>query len=165
MASSSNRRVVLRKFLTALRRKRCWSVLAGPGTGSMVTLAFGKRVPRPRPISNPTLTEEQNRFDGELKLFLKDAAWRIDGKRGPVCSSTDNNKRGGPMLRGLNRLVGKKVTSATVAGTAADLTISFSGGLRLLVFSVQTNSEDEEDNYSIHGRVGTVAVGPKGKLA
>jgi hypothetical protein len=130
----------------------------------MVTLDFGKRVRRARPIKNPMLTAEQRDFDAEITVFLKDAAWRIDSKQEPICSSSDSNERGGPMLSGLHRLVGKKVNSTSVSAPAGDLKIVFAGGVRLLVFCVQTDESSNADNYSIRNQSGAVVVGPKGRI-
>lgn len=86
------------------------------GAGSMVSLAFGEKLQRKRPLRNPTLSPEQRKFDGEFVLFVKDSAWRVLSENNKViCTSDDNNESGGPMLSGLNQLIGSYVFSINVA--------------------------------------------------
>jgi len=130
----------------------------------MATMDFGKRVPRPSPIRNPVLTREQREFEGEVTFFLQHAAWRIDRYERAICSSSDTNDLKGPMLRGLRRLLNKRVASVAILGMAGDLRIEFEGGFRLLVFCIQTNADDDTDNYSVHDSERVVAMGPKGRV-
>jgi hypothetical protein len=39
--------------LKILPGKTCWSFIGGSGTGSMVSLDFGEKVPRKKPVGNP----------------------------------------------------------------------------------------------------------------
>lgn len=163
--SKGNEISTLKRAIASLVGKSCWSIVAGRGTGSMATLAFGRRIQRSHPLKNPTLTPDEQNFDGEISLFLKDAAWRLDDSSGPICSSTDSNESGGAMLTGLRNLLNKKVDLAKIVSPAGDLTIRFDGGMTLFAFCVQTNVCDEEDNYCVFTLKRIIVVGPKGQIA
>lgn len=64
-------------FFDALIGKRCWSIIAGPGTGSMASLAFGEKIRRSRPLRNPTLSSDQRELDGEFVVFVKGSEWSM----------------------------------------------------------------------------------------
>ena len=53
--------------------------LGGEWHGSHFILDLGEKVPRDYRIENPTLTEVQRTFRGELSLFVE-CAWRLDSK-------------------------------------------------------------------------------------
>lgn len=164
MASTKATLAVLKQYLRSLSKKKCWSVVAGSSTGSMVTLDFGDRIPRKRPMKNPNLSPEQRGFVGEFSMYLQDAAWRLDGRRGPICSSSDDNDLDGPMVTGLRQLKGRVVKEARIRNSVGDLELAFNGEHVLHVFCVQTNSEDDVDNYSLYAKRKIVSVGPKARI-
>lgn len=110
-----------------------WSVVAGPGTGSVFKLNLGGRVPLPVPVRNPTLTEEERTYRGEYRLFVE-CAWRIETEEGVLCTWTDPNEVGGQMLKGLHALVGQPVTRVELAAPFLDLLVEFGGRYRLRMF-------------------------------
>jgi hypothetical protein len=144
--------------------KNCWAFSAGAGTGSMVVLDFGKKVPRTPVLTNPNLTEDQRRFTGEAFLFLQHAAWRLDSQTEIICGSTDSNELEGPMVHGLRRLVSTKAKAVYILSPFLDLLIEFEGGIVLTVFCDQTNLEDESDNYSLHVNRTAFVVATRSKL-
>ncbi len=148
-----------RANLNLLVSKECWSFIAGPGTGSFVTLDFGPKVPRRTPLKNKTLTQEQREYRGEISLFVE-CSWRIDSGTEVVCSSQDDNEPGGEMLQGLKLLTGEKVEEVNVFPPALDLVLKLTGGFSLRLFCDQTN----EDNYSLFSQNSVFVVGGCGKL-
>ncbi|WAC20021.1 hypothetical protein OVA24_01340 [Luteolibacter sp. SL250] len=126
----------------------CWAFIAGSGTGSMVTLDFGGKVARLRPLKNRHVSEDARNYKGEYCLFLQHCAWRIESADEVICSSSSSNHHGGPMLRGLQRLIGQRVSEATVHAPSFDLVLQFGNGLRLSIFCVV--GIDDWDNYTFH---------------
>lgn len=152
-------------FLRLLPGKNCWSIIAGPGTGSMVSIALGRQIPRQRPIKNPTLSALQREFDGEFKVFIQDADWRLEDRGEAICSNEDTNDADGPMLSGLNRLVGKTVVSAAPLGKGGDFELIFDENLRLLVLCASSSdASDDGANYSLHDLEKVVAVIGNGQV-
>lgn len=134
-----------------------WSVVAGPGTGSVFKLSLGGRVPLPVPVRNPTLTEEERTYQGEYRLFVE-CAWRIETDDGVLCTWTDENTVGGRMLEGLRALVGQPVTRVEVAGPFLDLLVEFGGRFRLRMFC------DREPCYHIVTPAGGYGIPRPGQL-
>lgn len=148
--------VALRQVLEAIVNKPCWGVIAGPGTGSHISLDFGGKQPRERPLKNPHLTDDQQRFEGEYVLYVT-CTWRLQLRDRVICSSTSSNAKDGPLQKGLGRLVDDIVNQVSVGPPAFDVEIRFQSGLVLLVFCDISNDEDE-DNYSIFCPQGILTV-------
>jgi hypothetical protein len=147
-------------FFDRLRKlvgRKCWGFVAGSGTGSMVALDFGGRVPRRQRLQNSCLTSEQQRFTGEYSLFVS-CSWRLDGHDTVLCGCEDSNVEGGPMLTGLRSLVGQMVIAVEISPQGCDLVFVFGNGLSLRVFCEHTDNEEQDDNYSffVPGLVYTV---------
>ena len=153
-----------RKKLEQLIGKKCWSSIAGEGTGSHVSINFGKKVKMKEELSNKNLSEEERKYDGEIILFLDDCAWRLDSNKEVICSSTDDNRKGAPMLKGLEKLIDQKVISFDLYEPGYDLTLEFTNSLKLKLFCDQTNSFDEADNYFIFIGDFVYTVGTRSKL-
>jgi len=145
--------------LQGLRGKECWNFGGGPGTGSMMTLDFGKKALWPVNSIKTGLTPAKQRFRGEISVYVQFAAWRLESKSAVVCSSTSSNHEGGPMQTGMAQVVGRRVQTVELSHPGLDLTIEFEGGLWLRVFCDQTNTEDESDNYSVHLQDRVYSVG------
>ena len=151
------------EFLTDLRKLHgleCWGVLAGEGTGSQVTLDFGRKIERARPLRNPNLPESLRHFKGEFGVFIQNCAWRLDSDR-IVCSSKTPNDNQGAMVRGLRMLIGQHVVTTTAMLPGHDLVIEFSKAHTLRLFCDCFDQERDGDNYSLHSldRVFTVNAG------
>jgi len=144
-----NHGLELAETLKGLQHKKCWCAVGGPGTGSMIHLHFGDKIPRSKPLSNPHLTPEVQNFEGEIGLFIQFAAWRIDTKSSVICSSTTSNELDGPFGAGLQLILDKPVVKAEVSFPGLDIRIEFAGGVFLTVFCDQTNIVDENCNYSV----------------
>lgn len=133
--------------LMILIGKECWSIVAGKGTGSVVSIDFGIKIARKRPLRNTLLSDEQRQFEPELSLFVK-CAWRINSDKNIICSSTDSNSNDGPMVNGLKMLVGHKVKSIDIEYPALDLKIIFDNDLRFYIFCNETNIDNNHSNYT-----------------
>jgi hypothetical protein len=150
----------LRHALRSLSGKECWSFIGGPGTGSMMTLDFGRKVAKAVRLPNPMLSPDQQCFDGEISLYVEFASWRFESSTAVICSSTSSNQERGPMQAGMEQVVGRRVKSTDLTCPGLDLTIEFEGSLWLRIFCDQTNTVERSDNYSLHLRDGTYVVGP-----
>ena len=121
---------LIEDFFAVLVGKVCWAATAG--FGSMVSLKFGEKILRPRPISNPNLPEDVRNFDAEFVVFVDGGArWTINNGDVVVCTNDDNNERGGPMDLGVNLLVGKRLLSVHLAKDYLVLTLNFDDDLCL----------------------------------
>jgi hypothetical protein len=140
----SQSRTSVSDALNSLRQLSCWSVIAGPGTGSGVLLQFGTPVPRKSPIRNPTLTEFERTHDSPYSLMIS-CPWRLERGKLLLSDSSDDNDADGPMLSSLSRMKDQSITSATLDWSRGDLTILFGDGLALFVMpSLSSESEGDE---------------------
>jgi hypothetical protein len=146
-----------------LRGKSCWAAIAGRGTGSAIDLHFGSKVPRERPLSNPTLTEEERRFEGEVSIYIT-CAWRLDSKSSVVSGWLDGGETVDEMVKGLKSIVGHRAEAVEIQKPAWDLKIKFDNDLTLMVFADQTNVLDRDDNYSVFVGTKGFTVGTRGEL-
>ena len=154
LSNSSVQEQELEAVILGLRLKRCWAVIAGRGTGSAIDLHFGAKVPRKRPLTNPTLGDEERRFEGETSIYLT-CAWRLDDKSKVVSGWLDGGETVEEMVRGLKSLVGNTVEAIEIQSPAWDLKITFDSGITLTIFADQTSLVDNDDNYSVfHGLQG-----------
>lgn len=126
-------------------------------------LDLGGEVPRSEPISNPTLSDRQRRFEGEYCVFIQ-CAWRIELDDEVVCGSGDDTSPGGPMATAARMMLNRRVVQVDVSGPAFDLTLGFDGGLVLKLFCDQTNVEANDLNYSMTVGRTTASIGPRGRL-
>jgi hypothetical protein len=141
-----------------------WGVVAGAGTGSMVSLQFGEKYLRAKPVKNPTLDPIIREYEGKWSLFIRDAAWRLDSEEKVLCSSRSNNQAGAEMLQGLHQITNALVSDVRLSKPGGDLLLTFSNGLELTVFCDCMN-EDEGDNYWVFAPSFIFTVKPKGELA
>jgi hypothetical protein len=159
MATTEGNR--LRALLDRLPGRRCIGCV--PGAGSYVHLELEPRKPRQRPLTNPHLSEEQRQGEAEYGLFVR-SVWRLDSPEAVVCGAWDDNQADGPMLRGLERLVGETVASYDLGEPGLDLVLRFANGWSWHIFCDQVNDRDRRDNYSVYGPEGTLIVGTKSQL-
>lgn len=143
--------------------RRCIGFSAGEGTGSVVSLEFEPRRPRQRPLTNPSLTEEQRAGDSEYALFVE-CAWRLDGPHQVICGAWDDNSPRGTMLSGLRGLLEHNVESYRLSEPGSDLEIRFDNGWIFRAFCDQVNEEEENDNYSVFCPGKILIVGTKSRL-
>lgn len=152
-----------KQVLHALNGLECWSITAGIGTGTVLLMSFGKRIPQKKPIDNSCLTEEQRNFEGEYKLFVT-SFWRIDSLSEVVRGCLDESEGyevGGPTLSALDRITNQIVTQVVCDEPSLDLKIKFENGLWLNVFCLEPHNEDSDrytENYHLADLTHTYCV-------
>jgi hypothetical protein len=149
--------------LRRLEGLECWGVAVGEGSGSHVTLHFGRKKERERALEDASLPEVLRRFEAQFALFVENCAWRLDADE-MICSSKSPNHDEGPMRRGLRLLAGQRVIGAAVTAPANDLVVEFSGGYWLRLFCDCFDLEEDGDNYSFHSDRGASVVRAGGML-
>jgi hypothetical protein len=164
MAPEDRDTLSLRKALSELLDKPCWRVKYGTGTGSMLSMEFGKRIPStvklPARLANKSSTIEH----GEIGIFIKHCSWRIEADDKVVCTSTSDNTIGQAGDLGTALLCKQQIISVDLDFPSYDLDIRFTGGVHLRVFCDQANGVEASDNYSIHMESITFVVGPMSQL-
>ena len=150
---------VLHTVLESLHGLECWSVIAGAGTGSVVSLGFGAQLPARRFSSNPKLTLEERQFEPEYSIYVE-AAWRLEDEE-EVLVTWSEAACGEAWLKELQKLRGLEVESTELGAVGLDLKIHFEGGLTYSVFCDQ-GADDE--NYSLFTPQHVVTVGPRSRL-
>ena len=122
--------------LYRLVNQRCSGYVGGRPTGSIITLDFAGSGPTPK---RPTSTG--------LSSLMIWCGWRLEDQYGVICDWNDSNEKGGPMLRGLDQIVGRVVTAIDVTSPAWDLVMTFGNSLRLHVFCDQCRNEKCCEDY------------------
>ena len=148
----------LSRALETFVGRTCLGHTAGGSAGSHVSLEFEPRVPRLRPLTNPALSEEQRLTEAEYAVFVL-CTWRLDSEDKVICGAWDDNSEGGPMLRGLDQLIGKKLEAFSLTKPGLDLELRFAGA-SFRIFCDNVSEVDMEDNYSVFlpGEIFTVAA-------
>ena len=140
--------------------KKCWAVVAGAGTGSIVHLGFGKKKLRARPLTNPHLSKDEQMFDAEIGLMIY-CSWRLSKSGKILCGWTDSNESGGDMLKGLSLLRDKQVIDIHIGKIGYDLNIYFDDNICLQLFCDVT---DNYDNYIFYIDNAAYTIGLKSRL-
>lgn len=151
------------KELLQFKGLKCWSVVAGIGSGSRVGLDFGGKIKRRRPLKNQMISEEARLYKGEFSLFLEDCTWRLESQERVMCSSKSENAEGGEMLSELRSLIGLTVNEFQVFPLSHDLILEFDRKLLLRAFCDCVDEEDG-DNYTIFTPSDSFTIGPKGGI-
>ncbi len=152
-----------RSVLEQLVGRSCWGFAAGSGTGSVVSLQIGEKVPHKLQLTNRHISEDLRRFSGEFVILIE-CVWRLDSKSKIVTGAWDDNRRDGPMLKGLDRIVGRKIERIEIVEPGLDLNLWFENGLVLRVFCDQINEIDATDNYSVFTPALIYCVGERSGL-
>jgi hypothetical protein len=114
-----------------------WGIAAGEGTGPLVTLHFGDKLPRLRPLDNPTLAPDLRTHEGEFVLFIK-CRWTIEHNKHKLADDGSSPRPGGAMQRALRRLLNRPVKEVNFRTKA--VSVEFTGHLGLHIYpQTQTN--------------------------
>lgn len=145
-----------------LNGKICWSIIGG-SERSDISIKFGKKIPRKKPIPNIHLTDDEKLYEGEYS-FLIECTWRLESNDKVLHSWMDASPQNKLLQKRLKRLINSKVKKVEVSLPFYDLSIYFSNSLCLKIFCDQTT--DEYDNYSFYtpGKVYTVGCCSKLKF-
>lgn len=158
--------MITENFIDSLEEivnKKCWGFVAGEGTGSVVSLDFGQKFKRVRPLKNIKLSEDLRFYDAEYS-FLINCSWRFDSQSKIICSSKDSNHKDGPMEKGLERILNKTIISVNVTPPAYDLTLKLSEGFSFKFFCDETSAFEVFDNYSYYTPTHVFTVANKSKI-
>jgi hypothetical protein len=142
--------------------RRCIGYKAGGAAGSHVSLELEPRVKRPRPLTHPALSEEQ-RLTEASHAILVSCAWRLDSESKVICGAWDDNSPGGPMLTGLDQLIGSRLISFTLTPPGLDLELRFEGA-SFRVFCDNVNAIDGDDNYVLFLPEESVTVAVRSRI-
>lgn len=85
-------------LLTRFIALPCWAVVAGKGTGSMVSLAFGNKIPRDSPLTNNKLADDYRHNTSDYSIFLEHASWLLEKGDLEICSCHSDNSNDGVMV-------------------------------------------------------------------
>ena len=153
----------IKSCVELLKGKRCWSIIAGAGTGSVVNLGFGDKKEKTKPLTNPELTEEQRNFDPEIEIMIH-CSWRLLSSGSIICGWRDSNESDGDMLNGLHLLKDKKVVGVKLTEVVYDLEICFEDNIYIQLFCDQTNDYEADENFTLFMNPGSCTVGLKSSL-
>lgn len=141
--------------------KTCWACVAGSPMGTIIHLHLGAKVPRPRPLDNPHLSEDLRVCEGEYALFVA-SGWRLDSPTHVICGSGDDSYD--TMLPGLKRLVGLTIRGVKIDRPGLDVVATFESGLKLVVFCDETAIDETIVNYHFVMQAHTYVVGSRSIL-
>lgn len=80
----------VRDALSELVNLPCWGIIAGKGSGSVVSLYFGEILPRKCPLKNPTLSDKIRNNESQYSVMLW-SAWQLYNRDHLLCEWTDSN--------------------------------------------------------------------------
>ncbi len=150
--------------LRSLIGRRIWAASGGPSTGSVIAIEIGDRRERQLPLSNPRISEELRRYEGEFGLFIT-CAWRLEVAQTVVCGSESRNESDGEIAGGIDRLVGRTITQIDVDERALDFALILDRGeARLSVFCDVVDGDAWQENYHLTLADWLLIVGPRSIL-
>jgi hypothetical protein len=138
--TASNREVTA--ALAELVGEQCWAIVAGPDTGSVILLDLGARLPRQHELRNPTLADEERRFEASYSIHVW-CSWRVEAEGRVVGSSLALPEAGWWERSGLARIKGRRLIAFDLQEPIPDLRLDF--GEATLAMFADTLSEDDED--------------------
>ncbi len=140
----------LRRTLDLFVGHRCTRFAAGGSAGSAMLIDFASEV--------------QGASAEADRSILVYCSWRLDGTQQVICGAWDDNSPGGVMLTGLQKLVGKKLTSCNLESPGLDVRMLFEEDLTLRIFCDQVNEIDRADNYIVYFNEEAFVIGTKSHL-
>lgn len=143
--------------------EECWGVVGGEGTGSVILLSIGAQIPRPRPLSNPHLSELCRHHEGAYSLRIM-CPWRIDSPSQVIAGSHMSNANDGPMVSGLEEICGEKIVAVICTFPGLDLTIQFENQRSLVIHCTEIGW-DYDECYSFGTPKGYYSVGFDGEVS
>ena len=144
-------------ILTNLRGKTVWNGMGGPVHGPALGLELGGMRERKVPLTNPWISEELRRFEGEYALFIT-CAWRLALNDRIVCGSLSRNEPDGDIVTAVAKLTGKTIVDVEVNREFLDFTLRF-GDAQLAVFCDEVDAHEGRDNYHVTLQDSLVIVG------
>ncbi len=142
----------------------CWSVIAGKGTGSVISLGFGGRQLRSKPLNNKNLTDDERKYHSDISLMIH-CSWRLSSKNEILSSWREALENRELMLTNLKSIRNKKINNIDIDPISLDLKIYFEGNKKLDVFCDETDDSDADDNYNLFTNEKIINVGLKSILS
>jgi hypothetical protein len=138
-------RAKLVDILETLRGREVFYVYCGPSTGSVLDIHFAPVKPRPKPLSNPALSEIYRQNMGTVSLFVE-CSWRLQEQHKVISGSGDTFDHAAEVFLSLRRLTGLRVEQAIIPdpNDIFDLRLCFHNGLQLRVFCDSGLSTDDD---------------------
>lgn len=126
----------------------CWyASFGGKHVGSTFSLAFGDKIPRAIPLTNPSHTEDFCNYEGSANLVVW-CSWRLDSQESPESSSDDTDDG---IKQALNGIVGSKVVDVVVERPGWDLKLLLFPYQILKVFCDHVPGDPSFDgNWELH---------------
>jgi hypothetical protein len=152
----------LEEFFAGLIGKSCWSVIGGVGTGSVISLHFGEKIPARRKLQNPRFTYEERNFEGELSAMF-DCDWRLEDAS-QILSTSQNVLDDAIDLEALKRIKHRPVKHVGFTSRVHDLQIEFTEELAFGALCDWPTGNEADSNYVLFNRKTTVAVTPAGRI-
>jgi hypothetical protein len=122
--------------------EQCWSIVAGPGAGSVILLDLGAKLPREVKLRNSALTEEQRAYEAPYSIHVW-CSWRVEQSGRVVGSWNALPDEDWWVRSGLHLLQGRRLTRYELGEPVPDLKLVFDD-VRLSLFA-DTLSKDEDD--------------------
>jgi hypothetical protein len=122
--------------------EECWAIIAGPGTGTVILLDLGAKLPRVEEVDNPNLSEDECKFEAPYSIQVW-CAWRVEVAGRVVGSAVALPETGWWERSGLAQVRGRRLTSFELSMPIPDLRLHF-GDVTLSMFA-DTLSEDDRD--------------------
>jgi hypothetical protein len=139
--SITNRTEVVAAFEKVVGEE-CWSIIAGPGTGGVILLDLGPKLPREHELHNDTLTDEERMFESAYSIHVW-CSWRVEQAGVVVGSWVALPEDGWWDRSGLARIKGRQMTGFDLVAPIPDLRMNF-GDICLRTFA-DTLSVNEDD--------------------
>lgn len=144
-------------ILMSLRGQTVWNVMGGPVHGPALGLDIGGMRERKVPLTNPRISEDLRRFEGEYGLFIT-CAWRLAINDRVVCGSLSRNEPDGDIVTGVAKWTGKTIVDVEVNHQFLDFTLRFDDA-QLAIFCDEVDVQEGRDNYHITLQDSLVVVG------
>lgn len=141
--------------------RKCWSVVAG--VGSILSLGFGKKILRAKPLANTQLKDDVRKYDAEFKMMIY-CSWRLSDPGGVLCGWRDSNDNNQVVLDCLSSLEGMNVMAVKLDSLTLDLSILFEKNISLSIFCDQTSDFDSDENYTVSRGEFSCTAGLKSKI-
>src|SRR5690242_284038 len=67
----------LQAALERLVGEECWAIIGGKGTGTVILLDLGAKLPRDVEVDNPALSDEERKFEAPYSVHVW-CSWRVE---------------------------------------------------------------------------------------
>lgn len=148
----------IRQAVTKLQDLACWHVGTGGAVGTSFTLDLGERVIRAEALTNPAVSEEFRRYQGEHILMVW-CSWRLDGPQDALASSDSSCETASETLQ--HQLTNRKFLRMNVSSRTLDALLEFDGDLQLRIFCDRFAGDGWSGmNWQLETGQNIIVVGP-----